>query len=609
MRASAICLLLWTGCAAPPPPPDAAPDAAPPMFVTGTLRNMWDGASVALKLTSPTGSEVLTLDHDGPFAFASPVPPETSFSVEVATPPPGHVCTVATSSTVDVDCRVVTNLYVPLPPGVTFDPATIQYDLGTSFLADSTTVTVTAPSATSIKVEGIEVPSGVPSPAFRIPMGDRTLTVEVRVGALRHATFVHVSRGAAPLKQAAYLKASRPQAGARFGASVAVSDDRIVIGAPGEDDGAGAVYVYRRSGTDWALEARVTAPTAHPGDAFGSSIGLDHDLLAIGSPGESASAGAAYLFDRSSGSWTMRARLSSSHDDPGDRFGSAISVRGPVLAIGAPGEDSAATGIDGDQTSNSATDSGAVYVFTSIAGAWEQRAYLKATNTDAGDAFGSTTVLRPGSLLIGAPLEDSGKPTDESDNSQADSGAIYRYAMDGNGVPSIPAAHYLKGAASAGLTYGMSLASCATGDLWLMASQTAARAVSATDVMQLILGPGSQSLRLDAFGSTVGCAGGTMLVGAPSDDGGGRGIDQYGGSASNSGAVYLEPLTALQPAMPLALLKASNTDAGDGFGTAIAGSFGTIVVGAPGEASAASGVNGDQSDNSLASAGAAYVFH
>ena len=71
-------------------------------------------------------------------------------------------------------------------------------------------------------------------------------------------------------------------------------------------------------------------------------------------------------------------------------------------------EDSAATGIDGNQADNSAPDSGAVYVFTRAGGVWSQQAYVKASNTEAGDEFGSWVAVAGQHVdRVGAPFEDS----------------------------------------------------------------------------------------------------------------------------------------------------------------------------------------------------------
>ena len=96
----------------------------------------------------------------------------------------------------------------------------------------------------------------------------------------------------------------------------------------------------------------------------------------------------------------------------GDLFGYSLSLSGDgsTLAVGAYGEDSNASGIDGDQENNEAERSGAVYVFTrNKEGQWEQQTYLKASNTEEWDSFGRSLSLSGdgNTLAVGAYREDS----------------------------------------------------------------------------------------------------------------------------------------------------------------------------------------------------------
>ncbi len=123
-----------------------------------------------------------------------------------------------------------------------------------------------------------------------------------------------------------------------------------------------------------------------------------------------------------------------SNTEAGDHFGYtvALSDDGTTLAVGTANEASNATGINGNQADNSAAGAGAVYVFTRSAGLWIQQAYVKASNTDAGDAFGYRLALSGdgGTLAVGAAGEDSsatGVGGNQTDNSAVDAGAVYIY--------------------------------------------------------------------------------------------------------------------------------------------------------------------------------------
>ena len=102
------------------------------------------------------------------------------------------------------------------------------------------------------------------------------------------------------------------------------------------------------------------------------------------------------------------------------------------MAVGAPNEDSAAKGINGKQDDDSAPEAGAVYFFTRTGTTWAQQAYVKGSNTDAGDEFGSSIALsRDGrTMLVGARGEDSGAKGvngNQADNSVRDAGAAYLF--------------------------------------------------------------------------------------------------------------------------------------------------------------------------------------
>jgi hypothetical protein len=213
-----------------------------------------------------------------------------------------------------------------------------------------------------------------------------------------------------PIAQQAYLKASNTGAGDEFGDSVAVSGDTVVVGAWGEDSSATGVN----------------------GDQADNSA---------------SNSGAAYVFVRSGGVWSQQAYLKASNTGAGDFFGWSVAVSGDTVVVGAQYEDSSATGVNGNQADNSALDSGAAYVFVRSGGVWSQQAYLKASNTGAGDEFGRSVAISGDTVVVGAPSEDSsavGVNGNQADNSAADAGAAYVFTglgpdccagdMNGDGV-------------------------------------------------------------------------------------------------------------------------------------------------------------------------------
>jgi len=281
------------------------------------------------------------------------------------------------------------------------------------------------------------------------------------------AVYVFTRSGGA-WSQQAYVKASNTDVNDRFGWSVSLSGDgnTLAVGAFWEDsnatgiDGnqadnsavqAGAVYVFIRSGGAWSQQAYVKASNTDADDGFGDSVSLsgDGNTLAVGSRREDSNAtgidgnqadnsavasGAVYVFIRGGGAWSQQAYVKASNTDAGDGFGDLVSLSGDgsTLAVGSTGEDSNATGIDGNQADNSATRSGAVYVFTRSGVIWSQQAYIKASNTEAADGFGISVSLSGDgdTLAVGAWNEGSnatGIDGNQADNSADNSGAAYLY--------------------------------------------------------------------------------------------------------------------------------------------------------------------------------------
>jgi hypothetical protein len=179
------------------------------------------------------------------------------------------------------------------------------------------------------------------------------------------AVSVFVRTGTTWSRQA-YVKASSTRASMSFGQAVALAGDTLLVGCPGESEGgipamgAGAAYVFRRTGLVWSQEA-ILRGTPFARDRFGSSVALIANLAAVGAPDENLGGGAAYVFGRAGATWLQRARVT----PPGGgglRYGSAVAISSGTLAVGAPNENSKATGINGDRTDRSLVASGAVFV-------------------------------------------------------------------------------------------------------------------------------------------------------------------------------------------------------------------------------------------------------
>ena len=118
----------------------------------------------------------------------------------------------------------------------------------------------------------------------------------------------------------------------------------------------------------------------------------------------------------------QQAYLKASNTGAGDYFGSSVAISGDTVVVGAYGEASNATGVNGSQGDNSAAGAGAAYVFVRTSGVWVQQAYLKASNTGAGDYFGYSVAISGDTVVVGAFDEASnatGVNGNEGDNSAA----------------------------------------------------------------------------------------------------------------------------------------------------------------------------------------------
>jgi subtilisin family serine protease len=137
----------------------------------------------------------------------------------------------------------------------------------------------------------------------------------------------------------AKLVASDRGAGDHFGYSVSISGDTVVVGSRFSDIGAardqGAAYVYARSGTLWAFQAKLTASDGAAGDEFGISASVFGNSVVVGASQNPTKKGKAYFFSRNGSVWTQRAALVAPDGAADDLFGVSVALNAETAIVGA----------------------------------------------------------------------------------------------------------------------------------------------------------------------------------------------------------------------------------------------------------------------------------
>jgi len=356
-----------------------------------------------------------------------------------------------------------------------------------------------------------------------------------------------------------------PAADGYFGYSVAVSGSTVVVGAYGDDTGAsdaGAAYVFDAASGN--LLRTLDNPTPAASDWFGWSVAVSGSTVVVGAYQDDAGAtdaGSAHVFDAVSG--TLLRTLSNPTPAVGDYFGYSLAVSGSTVVVGAYSDDTGAS------------NAGSAYVFDAASGTllWT----LNNPTPAASDWFGYSVAVSGSTVVVGAYHDDTGA---------TDAGAVYVFdAASGSLLRTLsnptPATGDHFGSTVA--VYGTTVVVGAYRD------DTGATDVGAAYVFDLLTGNLLWTLDNptpaagDYFGSSVAVYGNTVVVGAYQDDTG----------ATNAGSAYV--FDAASGSL-LRTLNNPTAAADDRFGSAVAISGSTIVVGAY------------YDDTGATNAGSAYVF-
>jgi len=179
----------------------------------------------------------------------------------------------------------------------------------------------------------------------------------------------------------------------QMGSALAFEPDqsRLVVGAPGRGNNQGAAYVFARSGGGFAQQARLEASDGINFEDFGSALATENQLVVVGAPGQDFGTGAVYVFERDM-DWMQVQKILAPDGARTDKFGQELALEGDTLAIAAPSKKR-----PGDEL----LQAGAVYIYTQSGGTWELQQTLVPDDNFAG-VFGLSLALENGTLAITA---------------------------------------------------------------------------------------------------------------------------------------------------------------------------------------------------------------
>jgi hypothetical protein len=194
----------------------------------------------------------------------------------------------------------------------------------------------------------------------------------------------------------AKLIASDGIAGDGFGYTVDINGDSAIVGAWRDDNLTGAAYVYRRSGTTWTEEAKLTASDGDINEEYGYCVSIEGNSAIVGARKDEASTGAAYVYTRTGTSWTEEAKLTASDGEPGDLYGQSVSISGDYAIAGATGN---------------VLKTGTAYVYTRTGTTWTEEAKLIGSDSIIGGGFAWAVAIDKDTLIAGSPGGDNNNGT------------------------------------------------------------------------------------------------------------------------------------------------------------------------------------------------------
>ena len=207
----------------------------------------------------------------------------------------------------------------------------------------------------------------------------------------------------------------------------AYEEDEDVLGGNPKGD-AGSAYIFKRDGESWSQEAKIVASDRNSLDQFGFSVSLSGDYAIIGARYEDqdslgnntlSASGSAYIFKRNGSLWLQEDKISASDRGENDQFGCAVGIKDDYVIVGASLEDEDASG------GNTFATSGSAYIFKRNEGDWSEQAKIVALDREAGDRFGYAVSISETHSIVTAILE---KDDELGNNSIENAGSAYIFS-------------------------------------------------------------------------------------------------------------------------------------------------------------------------------------
>lgn len=281
------------------------------------------------------------------------------------------------------------------------------------FLSFLTTVSFSLNSQCETKLVANNSNTGMLFGQFSAVDGNR-----VAVGAWKYGTN---DTGAAYIKEwngsawvETFFQSNDISSDDRYGYSIDIFGDRMIVGAPYDDDNgsnSGSAYVYDWDGSSWT-ETKLTASDGAFDDRFGRSVSVHNDRIIVGAFGDDDNglwSGSAYIFDWDGSNWN-ETKLTASDGDSNDVFAQTVHVHGDRVVMGAKNDE-----VNG-------MESGSIYIFEWDGSNWNETKIL-ASDGAANDQYGRRVGIYGDRVVSGSWRDD--------DNGLS-SGSVYIYDWNGS---------------------------------------------------------------------------------------------------------------------------------------------------------------------------------